>query len=72
MSPHMRFWLLLVVAVLGVSPRSGLGAADVLEPQEIMRRMANAYDGIKDYTALFLKRVSEARLRNEIYYYKFA
>ena len=56
MSPHMRFWLLLVVVVLGVSSRPGLGAADVLEPQEIMRRMADAYDGIKDYTALFLKR----------------
>src|SRR5262252_1588736 len=56
MSPHMSLWLLLVVAVLGVSPRPGLGAGAVLEPQEIMQRMANAYDGIKDYTALFLKR----------------
>ena len=56
MSPHMSLWLLLVVAVLGVSPRPGLGAGAMLEPQEIMQRMANAYDGIKDYTALFLKR----------------
>jgi len=56
MSPHMSLWLLLVVVVLGVSPRPGLGAGAVLEPQEIMQRMANAYDGIKDYTALFLKR----------------
>jgi outer membrane lipoprotein-sorting protein len=33
-----------------------MGASEALEPQEIMQRMASAYDGIRDYTALFLKR----------------
>ena len=48
-------WLLVGV-VLGVVPRPGLGTSEALEPQEIMQRMASAYDGIRDYTALFLKR----------------
>src|SRR5882762_6143266 len=56
MSPHLSLWFLLVVVVLGAAPRPGLGASDVREPQEIMQRMLSAYDGIRDYTALFLKR----------------
>ena len=56
MSPHVSLWFLLVVVVLGAAPRPGLGASDALEPQEIMQRMASAYDSIRDYTALFLKR----------------
>lgn len=56
MSLHARLWCLLVVVVLGVAPRPGLGASDALAPQEIMQRMVRAYNGIRDYTALFLKR----------------
>src|SRR5215470_467222 len=56
MTLHVRLWFLLVVVILGAAPRPGLGANDALEPQEIMQRMASAYDGIRDYTALFLKR----------------
>jgi outer membrane lipoprotein-sorting protein len=52
----MSPWFLLVVVVLGAAPRTGLGASNALEPQGIMQRMVRAYDGIRDYTALFLKR----------------
>jgi outer membrane lipoprotein-sorting protein len=33
-----------------------LVAANTVDPAVIMQRMVNAYDGIRDYTALFLKR----------------
>ena len=56
MSLHVSLWFLLMVVLLGAAPSPGLGASDVLEPQEIMQRMAGAYKGIRDYTALFLKR----------------
>jgi len=56
MSPHWTLWFLLVAVLLGAAPRPALEASEALEPQEIMHRMASAYDGIRDYTALFLKR----------------
>jgi outer membrane lipoprotein-sorting protein len=56
MSPRLRLWSMLVMVVLGAAPRPALAASEALEPQEIMQRMASAYDGIRDYTTLFLKR----------------
>src|SRR5215471_11344219 len=56
MSPYWTLWLLLVAVLLEAAPRPDQGASEALESQEIMHRMASAYDGIRDYTALFLKR----------------
>jgi outer membrane lipoprotein-sorting protein len=44
------------VVVLGVAPGPGLAASEAHDPHAIMQRLASAYDGIRDYTALFLKR----------------
>ena len=56
MSPMWCVWSLCVVVVLGVAPGPGLAASEAHDPHAIMQRMASAYDGIRDYTALFLKR----------------
>jgi outer membrane lipoprotein-sorting protein len=55
MSPRLGLWSLLVV-VLGATPGPGQAASDAPDPPAIMQRMASAYDGIRDYTAVFLKR----------------
>src|SRR5262249_20213563 len=56
MSPIRCVWSLCVVVVLGMAPSPGLAASDVIDPHALMQRMASAYDGIRDYTAVFLKR----------------
>ena len=56
MSPMWCVWSLCVVVVLGVAPGPGLAASEAHDPHAIMQRLASAYDGIRDYTALFLKR----------------
>jgi len=56
MSPIWCVWSLCVVVVLGMAPGPGLAASDVIDPHTIIQRMASAYDGVRDYTAVFLKR----------------
>jgi outer membrane lipoprotein-sorting protein len=54
-----RCWRLLALWVLvlgGLVGRSEVAARSSVDPHIIMQRMARAYDGIHDYTALFLKR----------------
>jgi outer membrane lipoprotein-sorting protein len=61
-SPLLRApacWRLLVLCALllcGLVDRSEAAASSFVDPHAIMQRMARAYDGIHDYTALFLKR----------------
>jgi outer membrane lipoprotein-sorting protein len=56
MSPMWCVWSLCVVVVLGVAPGPGLAGSEAHDPHAIMQRLASAYDGIRDYTAVFLKR----------------
>ncbi len=48
---HLRFSVLLVLACWPAVAFSG-----TVDPNVIIQRMAGAYNGIRDYTALFLKR----------------
>jgi outer membrane lipoprotein-sorting protein len=45
-----------VVVLLGVFCCAGRVAGDSADPHTIIQRMARAYDGIRDYTAIFYKR----------------
>ncbi len=52
----MRQWKLHVVILFGLAWWPTLVASSTIDPGVIMQRMAGAYNGIRDYTALFLKR----------------
>jgi outer membrane lipoprotein-sorting protein len=47
---------ILVLALLGLSVWPVIAASEPGDPHAIIRRMATAYEGIRDYTAMFLKR----------------
>ena len=49
-------WSLLPILWLGLVSWPGAVAGDTVDPHVIIERMASAYTGIHDYTALFLKR----------------
>jgi outer membrane lipoprotein-sorting protein len=49
-------WLFVAVMVLAWLGCTGHAMGDSVDPHAILRRMANAYSGIYDYTALFLRR----------------
>jgi outer membrane lipoprotein-sorting protein len=42
--------------LLGLVVGPGVATSESIDPHAIIRRMATAYEGIRDYTALFLKR----------------
>ena len=47
---------LLAVVLFAVACRLACAASDTVDPHFVIQRMAHAYDGIQDYTAVFLKR----------------
>jgi outer membrane lipoprotein-sorting protein len=47
---------MMALVLLGVLYSSSVAASDAVDPHAIIQRMGRAYDGITDYTALFLKR----------------
>src|SRR5918996_946155 len=53
---RFALWLFVAVTVLAWLGCTRHAMGDSLDPHAILRRMANAYDGIYDYTALFLRR----------------
>ena len=48
--------ILVVMVLLGWLCGVGIATSNTVDPHAIMQRMGQAYDGIQDYTALFLKR----------------
>lgn len=56
MSPVWCVWLLCVVVILWVAPGPGRAGSDAHDPHAIMQHLARAYDDVRDYTAVFLKR----------------
>jgi outer membrane lipoprotein-sorting protein len=46
----------VVLMLLGWLYSASIAASDTVNPHDIMQRMGQAYNGIQDYTALFLKR----------------
>ncbi len=48
-------WCVLAFILLGLLSQFGSAASEANDPSTIVERMATAYNGIKDYTALFLK-----------------
>jgi outer membrane lipoprotein-sorting protein len=56
MGVRLAIWSLLAGCLLGVVSEPVLAASDTIDPHVVIQRMARAYDGIRDYTAVFLKR----------------
>src|SRR5262245_11928180 len=56
MLPRWRVWSVLAMVLCVRAARSVVTADDTVDPHMIVQRMASAYDGIRDYTALFFKR----------------
>src|SRR5262249_35215382 len=54
--PRWSVWSVLTVVLCAGACRSVVAANNTVDPHAIIQRMASAYDGIRDYTALFLKR----------------
>ncbi|MCZ6872501.1 MAG: DUF1571 domain-containing protein [bacterium] len=52
----MKQWKLYIVTWFGLAWLPALAAGSTVDPTIIMQRLINAYDGIHDYTTLFLKR----------------
>jgi outer membrane lipoprotein-sorting protein len=52
----LQQWKFGLVIWLGLAWLPTLVAASMVDPAVVIERMINAYDGIHDYTALFLKR----------------
>jgi outer membrane lipoprotein-sorting protein len=48
--------MMVALVLLGWLYGAGMVRSDTVNPHDIMRRMGQAYNGIRDYTALFLKR----------------
>lgn len=51
-----RYKSLLIFALLGVFCGATSATSNPVDPHTVIQRMARAYDGIRDYTALFCKR----------------
>jgi outer membrane lipoprotein-sorting protein len=51
-----RASMLVALVLLGCLYGAGMAASDTVNPHDIMQGMRHAYNGIQDYTALFLKR----------------
>jgi outer membrane lipoprotein-sorting protein len=52
----IRIWPMLALVLLGFLYCPSIAVSQTIDPHDIMQRMSRAYDGIRDYTALFLKR----------------
>jgi outer membrane lipoprotein-sorting protein len=52
----IRLWPMLALVLLGFLYYPGIAVSQTVDPHDIIQRMSRAYDGIQDYTALFLKR----------------
>ncbi len=52
----LRRWSLRFFVLLGLACWPAVAFSDIIDPNVIIQRMAGAYNGIHDYTALFLKR----------------
>ena len=48
--------MIVVLVLLGWLCGASMATSDTVDPHDIMQRMGQAYNGIQDYTALFLKR----------------
>jgi outer membrane lipoprotein-sorting protein len=51
-----RAWEMMALVLLGLLYGSTVGASNAVDPHDIIQRMGRSYNGIQDYTALFLKR----------------
>lgn len=52
----LRQWHLRLFVLLGLACWPAVAFSGTVDPNDIIQRMAGAYNGIHDYTALFLKR----------------
>jgi outer membrane lipoprotein-sorting protein len=61
---RIQAWKMLVVVLfLGFLYCPSIAVSETVDPHDVMQRMSRAYDGVRDYTALFLKR---ERIKGEL------